>query len=150
MRGRLRRVDVRDQGDPPAGDGDGAGQDALERVLQELLEIAAKKDALRAWARGVPLEEALAKAPPVEARRDDDGTLGVFRFYEIVAAEPDALRQLTVAQARERIDALASERVKIGDEVGVELPLARLCAIALADVDAVLAGHDRLLTTDLV
>jgi hypothetical protein len=141
VRGRLRLVDSadRDEGEAPEGAGDPAGDDALERVLEQLLECAAKKDALRAWPRGVSVDEALAKAPLVEARRDDDGTLGVFRFYEIVAHDPDSLRQLTVAQAKERIDALAGERVKVGDEVGVELPLARLCAIALADVDALLA-----------
>ncbi len=126
-----------------------AQDELLERVLQGLLELAAKKDALRTWARGMPVDDALKDAPPVEARRDDDGTLGVFRFFEIVAdggdgASVDA-RRLTAKKARERIDALQDERVRVGDEVGVELPLARLAAIALADVDVTLAGRDDLL-----
>jgi hypothetical protein len=117
----------------------------LDELVLRLLEVAARKDALRAWSYAVPLEAALADAPPIEARRDDDGTLGVFRFFEIVKEEPDAMRSLTPTLAKERIEPLQSERVKIGDEVGVELPLGRLAAIAWADVDAVRAGRRQLL-----
>lgn len=105
----------------------------LEELLHALLEVAARKDALRSWPRQQPPDQ----QPPVQARRDDDGTLGVFRFFTIVAAEtrPDPLRELTAEEARARIEGIEGH-LHAGDEVGVELPLGRLAAIALADVES--------------
>ncbi|MBI1948793.1 MAG: hypothetical protein HYS27_24110 [Deltaproteobacteria bacterium] len=117
----------------------------LEKLLAALLEAAARKDALRAWPREQPPE----RDPPVQARRDADGTLGVFRFFTIVANDPDPTRQLTVEEARARIEGL-DDSLQAGDEVGVELPLGRLAAIALADVDAVAAGLVQLLPPRIV
>ncbi|HEY4220163.1 MAG TPA: hypothetical protein VGO62_02455, partial [Myxococcota bacterium] len=120
----------------------------LEELQQALLEVAARKDALRAW----PRESAPDQFPPVQARRDDDGTLGVFRFFTIV--EPtgsmvlDPARDMTAEEARAKIDGV--DKLKPGDEVGVELPLDRLAAIALADVEAVRAGRTHLLPPRVV
>lgn len=116
----------------------------LEELLQALLEVAARKDALRAWPRDNPPEQ----DPPVQARRDDDGTLGVFRFFTIVEARGeeslghDPVRELTAEEARARLDGIEGQLTP-GDEIGVELPLGRLAAIALADVDATRQGEDR-------
>src|SRR5688572_25635634 len=124
----------------------------LEELLEALLETAARKDALRAWPKHAPPDG----DPPVQARRDDDGTLGVFRFFTIVSAipppedgsssgsfvGPDPVRQLTPQEAKARIDGVDDTQLNPGDEVGVELPLQRLAAIALADVEAVRA-HQR-------
>lgn len=117
----------------------------LEKLLAALLETAARKDALRSWPREQPPE----RDPPVQARRDDDGTLGVFRFFTIVAADPDPIKQLTVDEARARIEGL-DDSLQAGDEVGVELPLGRLAAIALADADGVAAGRAHLLPARIV
>lgn len=116
----------------------------LEELLQALLEVAARKDALRAWPKDAPPE----RDPPVQARRDEDGTLGVFRFFTIVEAHDggglghDPVRELTPEEARARLDGIEGA-LRPGDEVGVELPLGRLAAIALADVDATRADADR-------
>lgn len=123
----------------------GVDEGILEKLLAALLEVAARKDALRVWPREQPPD----REPAVQARRDDDGTLGVFRFFTIVAADPDAVRELTVEEARARIDGL-DDSLQSGDEVGVELPLGRLAAIALADVDGVGAGRSHLLPTRIV
>ncbi len=120
----------------------------LEELLQALLEVAARKDALRSW----PKDLAPENDPPVQARRDDDGTLGVFRFFTIM--EPtgsivlDPVRDMTPEEARARIEGV--DKIKAGDEVGVELPLGRLAAVALADVEAVRAGRTHLLPARIV
>jgi hypothetical protein len=118
----------------------------LEELLQALLEVAARKDALRSWPRDAPPDT----QPPVQARRDEDGTLGVFRFFTIVVPEvrPDPLRELTADDARARIDGVGE--LQPGDEVGVELPLGRLAAIALADVDGTRDGRPHLLPQRIV
>jgi hypothetical protein len=124
--------------------------DVLEELLQALLEVAARKDALRSW----PREQAPETDPPVQARRDDDGTLGVFRFFTIVDPNAsasfvlDPVRDMTAEEARARIEGV--DRLKPGDEVGVELPLGRLAAIALADVEAVRSGRAHLLPARIV
>ncbi|MCC7074971.1 MAG: hypothetical protein IT383_26910 [Deltaproteobacteria bacterium] len=117
----------------------------LEKLFAALLEAAARKDALRSWPRERPPE----LEPPVQARRDADGTLGVFRFFTIVTQDPDPHRQLTADEARARIDGL-DDTLAPGDEVGVELPLGRLAAIALADLDGVGAGRTHLLPPRIV
>lgn len=120
----------------------------LEELLQALLEVAARKDALRSWPRDAPPDQ----LPPVQARRDEDGTLGVFRFFTIVDpladGRPDALRELTADEARARIDGVGE--LQAGDEVGVELPLGRLAAIALADVEGTRDGRAHLLPQRIV
>lgn len=126
----------------------------LEELLQALLEVAARKDALRSWPRDAPPDA----QPPVQARRDDDGTLGVFRFFTIVApgsgpegrpdVRPDPLRDMTADDARARIDGVGD--LQAGDEVGVELPLGRLAAIALADVEGTRDGRAHLLPQRIV
>lgn len=120
----------------------------LEELLQALLEVAARKDALRSWPRDAPPDQ----QPPVQARRDEDGTLGVFRFFTIVDpladGRPDALRELTADEARARIDGVGE--LQAGDEVGVELPLGRLAAIALADVEGTRDGRAHLLPQRIV
>ena len=123
----------------------GVDEGVLEKLFAALLEVAARKDALRVWPRHEPPD----REPPVQARRDDDGTLGVFRFFTIVERDPDPVRQLTAEQARARIDGLDGS-LQQGDEVGVELPLGRLAAIALADVDGVGAGRAHLLPARIV
>ncbi len=117
----------------------------LDKLFAALLETAARKDALRAWPRERPPEH----EPPVQARRDADGTLGVFRFFTIVDGDADRNRQLTAQEARARIDGL-DDTLTAGDEVGVELPLGRLAAIALADLDGVGAGRAHLLPARIV
>lgn len=117
----------------------------LDKLFAALLETAARKDALRTWPRERPPEH----EPPVQARRDADGTLGVFRFFTIVDRDPDPHAQLTTDEARARIDGL-DDTLAPGDEVGVELPLGRLAAIALADLDAVSAGRTHLLPARIV
>jgi hypothetical protein len=109
----------------------------LEELLQALLETAAKKDARHAWLDGATVD---AGPPPVQARRDDDGTLGVFRFYTLVDKDPRPLTEMTPQQARAQLEGLGDERLRAGDEIGVELPLSRIAAIALADVEATLAA----------
>lgn len=126
----------------------------LEELLQALLEVAARKDALRSWRRDAPPDA----QPPVQARRDEDGTLGVFRFFTIVApgsgpdgrpdVRPDPLRDMTADDARARIDGVGE--LQPGDEVGVELPLGRLAAIALADVEGTRDGRAHLLPARIV
>jgi hypothetical protein len=123
----------------------------LEELLQALLEVAARKDALRSWPKDRPPE----RDPPVLARRDDDGTLGVFRFFTIIdpgaggSHVQDQVRELTPVEARARLDGIDGH-LKPGDEVGVELPLGRLAAIALADVDATRGGRAHLLPPRIV
>ena len=120
----------------------------LEELLQALLEVAARKDALRSWPKGSAPEH----DPPVQARRDDDGTLGVFRFFTIRESVGsivlDPVRDMTADEARAKIDGV--DKLKPGDEVGVELPLGRLAAIALADVVGVGAGKVHLLPPRIV
>src|SRR5688572_32096721 len=105
----------------------------LEELLEALLEVAARKDALRAWPKHKPPDD----DPPVQARRDDDGTLGVFRFFTIVSPTPpsethdsfvgpDPVRQMTPQEAKARIEGVDDTQLAPGDEVGVELPLHRL------------------------
>lgn len=108
-------------------------ESVLEALLHALLEVAARKDALRAWPRDQPPDV----LPPMQAQREDDGTLGVFRFFTIVGADAraDAVRELTADEARTRIEGIEGP-LRTGDEVGVELPLGRLAAIALADLEA--------------
>lgn len=128
----------------------------LEELLQALLEVAARKDALRSWPRESPPDN--HNQPPVQARRDEDGTLGVFRFFTIVDAaapgegpRPDPIRELTPDDARARIDGLdGASQLKAGDEVGVEMPLGRLAAIALADVEGTRDGRPHLLPPRIV
>src|SRR4051812_3166502 len=81
----------------------------LEALLHALLEVAARKDALRRWPRDGPPEE----IPRVQARRDEGGSL------EIVSL----------------------------DDIERRFPVGRAAAIALADVDAVRAGHTHGLPT---
>ena len=125
----------------------------LEELQQALLEVAARKDALRAWPRELAPSGASERDPPVQARRDDDGTLGVFRFFTIADVGGsfvlDPVRDMTAEEARARIDGIG-DKLKPGDEVGVELPLGRLAAIALADVEAVRAGRTHLLPARII
>ena len=117
----------------------------LERALLAQLEAAVGDGALA-----------------VQAQRDEDGHVAVFRFYELADDVTDAARQLSVAFARSRlsegtgttVDAesaasseVALEDVKVGDEVGLEIePLARLAERARQSLQsdglAVGAPHD--------
>jgi len=91
---------------------------ALERALCAELEAQAAPGALG-----------------VQAQRDDDGRVAVYRFYELADVVTDADRQLSLSFARARIPDL--EHVAIGDEVGLELePLPRLAERARIALDA--------------
>src|SRR5262245_22260607 len=88
-----------------SGDGrDHVDPGVLEELLQALLEVAAKKDARRSWPDGSAIDD--EGGPKVEARRDEDGTLGVFRFFTVVDADPRPLTELTAEQARAAIEGL--------------------------------------------
>ena len=89
------------------------GDTAPERALCDALEIAAG-DAVLA----------------VQAQRDEQGRLAVFRFFELADVVTDDAKQLSLSFARARIEDLPDD-VKVGDEVGLELePLSRLAALA--------------------
>ncbi len=111
--------------------------DVIDDLVFALLEQAARKLCVPSWPQASPPAKS-PDVPVIEARRDDDGVLGVFRFATVVAdgASARAHFEVTLAEALKRGD------VSVGDGVGVELPLPVLCAIALADVDAGALPHD--------
>ena len=116
--------------------------EAHEQRLLRLLQHAATQAALPSWPTESP-PHGSPDLPVVDARRDDDGSLVVFRFFRVVDADPEPLLELTVAEALARVEGL--QEVAVGDEVGVELPLPRVCAIALATLAAARGGRPHLL-----
>ncbi|MDP2340478.1 MAG: hypothetical protein Q8O67_05955 [Deltaproteobacteria bacterium] len=108
--------------------------DVIDDLVFALLEAAARQLVVSSWPAASPPPKS-PDIPAIEASRDAEGALGVFRFATVVddAAEPRPHFELRLSQARK--DGLG-EDLKAGDDVGVELPLIVLCAIALANIDS--------------
>lgn len=106
--------------------------DVIDDLVFGLLEAAARKLCVPSWPTASPPAKS-PDVPVIEARRDDDGALGVFRFATVVddTVAPRPHFEISLAEAKDLDDGFG-----VGDEVGVELPLHVVCAIALADLDA--------------
>lgn len=112
-----------------AADGD---RDVVDDLVFLLLELAARKLVVPSWPKDSP-PKGSPDVPVIEARRDDEGALGVYRFAVVV--DDDELSRPAFEVRLSEARALDAD-VKLGDEVGIELPLPVVCAVAVADIDA--------------
>jgi hypothetical protein len=107
-------------------------RDLVDDLVFQLLELAARKLVVPSWPKDSP-PKGSPDVPVIEARRDDEGALGVYRFAVVV--DDDALTRPAFEVRLSEARALDAD-VKVGDEVGIELPLPVVCAVAVADIDA--------------
>lgn len=112
--------------------------DDIDDLVFALLEGAGRKLCVPSWPTASPPPKS-PDVPVIEARRDDEGALGVFRFATVVGAgtAPRAHFEISLEDA-----AALGDGVVVGDEVGVELPLHVVCAVALEDIDADALAED--------
>jgi len=109
---------------------------AVHALTHEVLAQAGRCLAVAAWPAPSP-PGGTPDVPVVEVQAGDDDIPAIFAFATVVADDGPCQAPLEIRRAD-----VGDDSVAIGDEVGLELPLPRVAALALALVDNFMAVRD--------
>jgi hypothetical protein len=109
---------------------------AVHALSLEVLAQAGRCLAVSAWPAPSP-PGGTPDVPVVEVQQDGDDVPAVFSFATVVADDGPCQAPLEIRRGD-----VGDDSVAVGDEVGLELPLPQVAALALALVDAVMAWRD--------